>query len=629
MKSISRLSKGHYMNGGVVFLLVVALIAGMAACNGGGPPPVVPIAPTLVSDWFGLDGIRNDLSGNYRLLNDLDSTTAGYEELASETANGDKGWEPIGALGGTFKGTFDGQGKTISGLVINRPGEDYVGLFGLVQTGTIKNVGLENVDVVGGKHVGALVGRNQGGSVISDVHESLRYSTTSSGTVVGKQNVGGLVGANVADTGSFSAGEVRRCLSSVKVFRAVDGSSEYFGGLVGLNSGNVVDCIYNGEVLGMNYVGGLVGKNDLIGEVVDCGGNYTVWSSSGTHVGGVAGHNVGNIKWTQYKGLVNGLYEDDIYLSLRALNEGGTGGADSSDTAPPGSYVGGVVGLNEGTVEDCSAEATVIGTYNVGGLAGANTNEGTLDKCSSDGDVTGISYVGGLVGGNAGTVDSCSSIGSVTGQSAVGRLVGYNADTGAVKDSHSDSCVTGAIDCGPQVGEDSGSAAPAVFRLTIYSTTGGSVTAPGEGIFSYDAGAVVFLAAEAEEGYRFVNWTARASEEGYLAGSFGDAHAATTTFAMPDEDVTVTANFVSPLTHLFYGTVSVAGERAREGTLVQAFVDSMKTAETTVDAGGRYALLVPGTPGAIVTFRVDGLLANESGTWQSGKIDDDFDLTVD
>ncbi len=49
------------------------------------------------------------------------------------------------------------------------------------------------------------------------------------------------------------------------------------------------------------------------------------------------------------------------------------------------------------------------------------------------------------------------------------------------------------------------------YTLTIASTAGGSVTTPGEGIFAYDEGTVVNLVAEAEEGYRFVNWTGSAS----------------------------------------------------------------------------------------------------------------------
>ena len=49
------------------------------------------------------------------------------------------------------------------------------------------------------------------------------------------------------------------------------------------------------------------------------------------------------------------------------------------------------------------------------------------------------------------------------------------------------------------------------YDLIISSTVGGEVTAPGEGAFAYDAGAVVDLVAEPEEGYKFVNWTGNVS----------------------------------------------------------------------------------------------------------------------
>jgi len=53
---------------------------------------------TEIWDWYDLDAIRDDLSGSYILMNDLDATTPGYEELAGPTANAGRGWKPIGFL---------------------------------------------------------------------------------------------------------------------------------------------------------------------------------------------------------------------------------------------------------------------------------------------------------------------------------------------------------------------------------------------------------------------------------------------------------------------------------------------------------------------------------------------------
>jgi uncharacterized repeat protein (TIGR02543 family) len=83
--------------------------------------------------------------------------------------------------------------------------------------------------------------------------------------------------------------------------------------------------------------------------------------------------------------------------------------------------------------------------------------------------------------------------------------------------------------------------------------------------------------------------------------------------------------------HQFYGTVSFDGDPVDEGTLVQAFVDDAKQAETTVDAEGRYGynatFRVSGTAGATVTFHVGGVGADEDATWESGKVQE-LDLTI-
>lgn len=79
--------------------------------------------------------------------------------------------------------------------------------------------------------------------------------------------------------------------------------------------------------------------------------------------------------------------------------------------------------------------------------------------------------------------------------------------------------------------------------------------------------------------------------------------------------------------HAFYGTVTVEGTLAAEGTAVQAYVDGELAAETTVDAQGEYDLSVPGTDGAEVTFRVAGVLADQTSTWVFGAITE-LNLTV-
>jgi len=73
------------------------------------------------------------------------------------------------------------------------------------------------------------------------------------------------------------------------------------------------------------------------------------------------------------------------------------------------------------------------------------------------------------------------------------------------------------------------------YNLTVASTEGGSVTTPGEGIFTSDEGTVVNLVAETEKCYRFVNWTGD-------VGTIADFENAITTITMND-DYSIIANF--------------------------------------------------------------------------------------
>jgi hypothetical protein len=97
------------------------------------------------------------------------------------------------------------------------------------------------------------------------------------------------------------------------------------------------------------------------------------------------------------------------------------------------------------------------------------------------------------------------------------------------------------------------------YILIIASTEGGEVTEPGEGVFSYDEGAVVNLVAEAEEGYRFIEWTGG-------VGAIADVDDATTTITM-DGDYFITAKFAQYTPMVAAGSAHTVGLKA-DGTVV-------------------------------------------------------------
>ena len=177
-----------------------------------------------------------NLAGNYTLGMDVNAASTG---TSGDVWNGTT-FVPVGtSTGAPFTGTFDGAGHVISGLVVNRPGTDYAGLFGATSgTAIVRNVGLEGGSITGRDNTGALVGNNAG--IVSG-----NYSTAS---VTGSTDVGGLVGSN--------SGTVSNSYASGTVSGGTD-----VGGLVGLNSGTLSNNYATGAVSGILNVGGLVGAN--------------------------------------------------------------------------------------------------------------------------------------------------------------------------------------------------------------------------------------------------------------------------------------------------------------------------------------------------------------------------------
>jgi hypothetical protein len=134
----------------------------------------------LLQTCADLQAIDNNLTASYRLLNDIDCTGFDYGD--------GKGFKPIaeGPEWEPFMGTLDGAGFVVTGLMIDRPEDGWVGLFGLTDGATISQLGLVNVSIEGYYEVGALIGHASN----TDVREVL-----ASGAVSGGWNVAGLIGA--------------------------------------------------------------------------------------------------------------------------------------------------------------------------------------------------------------------------------------------------------------------------------------------------------------------------------------------------------------------------------------------------------------------------------------------------
>lgn len=188
-----------------------------------------------------------------------------------------KQWTPMNVQSGV-QVTFNGNGKTISGLYFDNGNKENVGLFG----GVYGTVDISNLNIVdsyfkGKNGVGGLVGYSSGENAKLSIANSYN-----AGSVSGTDNVGGLVGCGKSDT-----------LSITSSYNAGTVAGRYdVGGLVGFNDGGTLTVTnsYNvGAVSGSN-VGGLVGANEYF-SALTITNSYNAGSMSGSNVGGLLGAN--------------------------------------------------------------------------------------------------------------------------------------------------------------------------------------------------------------------------------------------------------------------------------------------------------------------------------------------------
>ncbi len=229
-----------------------------------------------INDWEELLWVsQNDEHWDKDFIQTADIDFAGVDVDPPITDwNGGKGWSPIGLLTETFReaptkpftGTYDGGGKTIKNLFINRPIDREeeelvaVGLFGLIAGGAeISNIQLVDAEIYGSVGVGGIAGLvgDQGNSVKGKPSIS---QCSVSGKITGFLFVGGIAGA-------LFEGKIKESYNEAEISGGL-----FVGGLVGLILGGTVENLYNrGKVTGINAIGGLVGAGgELFGE------NYSV-----------------------------------------------------------------------------------------------------------------------------------------------------------------------------------------------------------------------------------------------------------------------------------------------------------------------------------------------------------------
>lgn len=178
--------------------------------------------------------LMNNITVNNDLLNNITYKTDDDGNPTNEVSNGENfiSWTPIGTTNSWYQGTFDGNGKTISGLFFNDSTIQGVGLFGwtgwtgMSKAPIIRNVGVVDSYFFGRDYVGGVCGY---GYVVTITGS---YNT---GSVSGRTDVGGVCGYGEGGkiTNSYNTGDV-------------SGSGDYVGGVCGESSSSAIitNCYY-------------------------------------------------------------------------------------------------------------------------------------------------------------------------------------------------------------------------------------------------------------------------------------------------------------------------------------------------------------------------------------------------
>ena len=306
-----------------------------ASFGGGAGEPNDPYQIWTAAQMNAIGADPNLWDKHFVLMDDIDlSAYDGFDgresfNLIGEVFPGVRG----GPRYRSFKGVFDGNGHSIANISAMSPDESYWGLFRVVEdpnaeiknltlihpilvadtgdsvgalvgqlsySASISNCRVEDGIIIGGNHVGGLVGystspitgcyasgivigNNYVGGLIGYCDDSITESHAS-GKVIGNNDVGGLVGYSY----SQQQATISRCSaeSTVQGFR-------YVGGLVGI--GQVLrDCYAISVIFAEDYAGGLVGGSDYIGYIENCYAASTLFADGSPYgddsIGGLVGH---------------------------------------------------------------------------------------------------------------------------------------------------------------------------------------------------------------------------------------------------------------------------------------------------------------------------------------------------
>ena len=300
------------------------------------------------------------------------------ELLKNVTLTGN--WTTVGTESEPFKGTFDGKGYTITGLNIPTNDNEYVGLIGILDGGTVKNVKFASVSVTGKNDVGTAVGRIINGGTVSGVqvlggtvsgakrvggvvgsikaNGTVSDCTNAAGVTANDRNAGGIVGsAYYTETGKQMY--ITGCVNN----GAVTASGGVCGGIVSLSAANVSGNTNTAAVKGTE-VGGIVGEQKSYGSVTNNTNSGAVMNTGGNAAYGAGGI----IGWLRYHGRseANAYPVSEIISVTGNKNSGSVTGGNDAGGIVGTVYNSAVIMNNKNTATSFSAAtfaAGIVGNY--------------------------------------------------------------------------------------------------------------------------------------------------------------------------------------------------------------------------------------------------------------------------
>ncbi len=208
----------------------------------------------------------------YVLINDLD--LGGKFDESGNMLPGSTNWEPIGTDEHPFSGTFDSMGHIIRNLYINNEDKNYVGLFGHVVNGTIKNLGIEDSYLIN-NYIDTM--NTATAMLVGNLVNSTIDNCYNKGKVKGQKVTGGLIGI------SSNTSTISNCYNTGTVN---NNNNQFAGGIIGYGSVVTIKNCYNvGQITGGNDIGGIAGGL-LSGLVTN---TYNLSDLNASQSGGIVG----------------------------------------------------------------------------------------------------------------------------------------------------------------------------------------------------------------------------------------------------------------------------------------------------------------------------------------------------